>query len=365
MVDPIVHLVWTLVVIAAVGSASLPVRAYAASAAGLVFLAIYAPLAAAILVFVWAQAAVLYLVLKGRARGDNWRKYAPYALLLNLFFVDFSSILLKFDVILIGVSFSIVRIFIAIKQFLSSRRKLTHEYFAWSAVALFYLPTLFVGPVFSAYTLWEASRVGPTPRKSLAAEFRVVASGLVLAVIASPFFMKVGERLPGFVDPLFRSSPEVVTMLAGAGTSTVQVVAMFLALFCAFWGQSLMAETTSRLLGFAVPQNFDRPWLATDIRDFWNRWHISMAEFVRNYIFIPLNLAGVNPRVAIFVAFMFMGLWHRVSPGYLLWGIGHGLLLALWPERPEHASATRIWIERLLTLVAVIALSYVGNYAFS
>jgi D-alanyl-lipoteichoic acid acyltransferase DltB (MBOAT superfamily) len=365
MVDPIVHLVWTLAVLAVIGGASLPVRAYVASAAGLLFLALYAPLAAAILIFVWAQAAVLFVVLRRRERGDNWRKYAPYALLLNLFFVDFSSILLKFDVILIGVSFSIVRIFIAIKQFLSSRRKLSHEYYAWSAVALFYLPTLFVGPVFSAYTLWEASRLGPAPRKPLAREFRVMASGLILAVIASPFFTKVGERLPGFVDPVFRSTPEVVVALAGAGTSAVQIVTMFLALFAAFWGQSLIAETTSRLLGFSVPQNFDRPWLATDIRDFWNRWHISMAEFVRNYIFIPLNLAGVNPRLAIFVAFIFMGLWHRVSPGYLLWGIGHGLLLALWPERPEQASKARIWFERILTLVLVIALSYVGNHAFS
>jgi D-alanyl-lipoteichoic acid acyltransferase DltB (MBOAT superfamily) len=126
----------------------------------------------------------------------------------------------------------------------------------------------------------------------------------------------------------------------------------------------LIAESGAALAGFEVPQNFNRPWLAVDIRDFWNRWHISMAKFVTQYIFLPLNLRGFSPRFATAASFVFMGLWHEVRIGYIIWGVAHGLLMAYAPKSANIASPALKRLNRLATLVSVVVLSYVANYAF-
>ena len=139
---------------------------------------------------------------------------------------------------------------------------------------------------------------------------------------------------------------------------------MFGHLFSAFWGQSLIAESGAALAGFEIPTNFNRPWLAVDIRDFWNRWHMSMARFVTQYFFLPLNLRGVNARFATATAFVFMGLWHEVRPGYLIWGATHGLLMAFAPKSADLGSRTARIANRVATISSVVLLSYVANYAF-
>ena len=89
-----------------------------------------------------------------------------------------------------------------------------------------------------------------------------------------------------------------------------------------------------------------------------------MAKFVIQYIYLPLNLRGLAPRLATIAAFLFMGLWHQVQPGYLIWGLAHGLFLAFAPKPDATWSAGRRWTSRVSTLLVVIGLSYVANYAF-
>jgi D-alanyl-lipoteichoic acid acyltransferase DltB (MBOAT superfamily) len=89
-----------------------------------------------------------------------------------------------------------------------------------------------------------------------------------------------------------------------------------------------------------------------------------MARFVMQYFFLPLNLRGVNARVATAVAFVFMGLWHEVRPGYLIWGLTHGLLMAFAPKSTDMSSRVARIANRLATISAVVLLSYVANYAF-
>ena len=122
---------------------------------------------------------------------------------------------------------------------------------------------------------------------------------------------------------------------------------------------------TSKISDYNIPQNFDAPWKAVGIKEFWQRWHISMSNFVMQYIFLPLSINKVNPKLATIAAFVFMGLWHNISVGYFIWGVSHGVLMAYWPGRPEVVTKWRINLERLATLVIVIALSYIANYAFA
>ena len=132
---------------------------------------------------------------------------------------------------------------------------------------------------------------------------------------------------------------------AGGWYFLFEVQLFFLWLYLDFSAYSDIAVGIGRLLGVATPENFDRPYLARNAIDFWNRWHISLSQFVRRNIFIPLQLhltrrsEGKRPlaaaSAAFSVAFVLCGLWHGLTINFLLWGAIHaaGLVIAnLWRE---------------------------------
>lgn len=318
---------------------------------GLIFLAVLAPSSAAFLIFVCTQALFMCFIFKKLERSNSWRKYGPYLLLLNLFWVDFHKVFLGYFVDTMGISFAIIRIFMTCKQLLSSRKDLSGEFSKWIAISGFYMPALMVGPVFSGLDLRKQQDLASDHiQKSTSFLYRNMVLGLILSIVFANLFSSLS------------STPELVFGSAGW---MLKPVFLFLMLFVAFWGQSLIAEMTSKISDYNLPQNFNAPWKAVGIKDFWQRWHMSMSNFVMQYIFLPLSINGVNAKLATIAAFVFMGLWHNIGVGYLLWGISHGVLMAYWPARPKQAGKLYIGIERVLTILFVIILSYVANYMFA
>ena len=318
---------------------------------GLLFLAILAPSSAAFLIFVCAQALLMCFAFRKLARSNSWRKYGPYILLLNLFWVDFHKAFLGYFVDTIGISFAIIRIFMTCKQLLASRKDLSAEFFKWIAISGFYMPALIVGPVFSGLELRKQQDVALGHIKETTSFlYRNMFLGLILSIVFANLFSRLGL---------------ISDIILESTWWTLKPVFLFLVLFLAFWGQSLIGEMTSKISDYNIPQNFNAPWKAVGIKDFWQRWHMSMSNFVMQYIFLPLSINGVNAKLATIAAFVFMGLWHNISLGYLLWGLSHGFLMAYWPARPKEARKLYIGIERVLTLFVVIALSYVANYLFA
>ena len=89
----------------------------------------------------------------------------------------------------------------------------------------------------------------------------------------------------------------------------------------------------AHVFGFELPVNFDHPYLARDMRDFWRRWHISLSSWLRDYLYIPLG--GRKHRVRnVMITMLLGGLWHGTSWNFLLWGAMHGLLLLVPMRRP-------------------------------
>ncbi len=132
------------------------------------------------------------------------------------------------------------------------------------------------------------------------------------------------------------------------GTSTAAKVALgqvgeawayALFLFFDFAGYSLMAVGVGGVLGVHVPQNFRAPFLSVDIKDFWNRWHISLSWWLRDYVFMrvvriirrkKLLKSRLAASCAGYVVNMtLMGLWHGITPNYFVYGVYHGVLLSL------------------------------------
>lgn len=117
--------------------------------------------------------------------------------------------------------------------------------------------------------------------------------------------------------------------VAGAWLGAVLYALM---LYFDFSGYSDMAVGAARMLGFELPPNFDYPYCAGSISDFWRRWHMSLGLWFRNYIYIPLGGSrdGVgNTCAALIIVWLLTGLWHGASAAFVVWGLYYGLLLIL------------------------------------
>jgi alginate O-acetyltransferase complex protein AlgI len=93
----------------------------------------------------------------------------------------------------------------------------------------------------------------------------------------------------------------------------------------------------SRLLGYNIPENMDRPLLAKNIVNFWQRYHMTIVKWVKEYIFSPLLFLTRNPIYTTFLTMLFMGMWHKPNFLWLLWAIGHSagiITCAYWQKLP-------------------------------
>lgn len=114
-----------------------------------------------------------------------------------------------------------------------------------------------------------------------------------------------------------------------------------------FSGYSDMAIGFSRIMGIKIPENFNNPYFATSIRDFWHRWHISLSTWIRDYIYIPLGGGRSHPVVHginLVLVFLICGLWHGAAWNYVMWGLFHGFGLVVhraYCSGKAHATLTR------------------------
>lgn len=139
------------------------------------------------------------------------------------------------------------------------------------------------------------------------------------------FFLKVviADRAAVLVDTVFAGYEQygMVGLSAGAVAFAIQI-------YCDFAGYSTIAIGAAKALGFELMDNFDTPYLARGIVDFWNRWHISMSTWFRDYLYIPLggNRCGkFRHYLNILVTFGVSGLWHGAGWNYISWGVLNGV----------------------------------------
>jgi alginate O-acetyltransferase complex protein AlgI len=125
---------------------------------------------------------------------------------------------------------------------------------------------------------------------------------------------------PVFGDPARRSAADAIFGILGYA----------IVIYADFSGYTDMAIGIAKLLGFRFPRNFDRPYAARSIQDFWRRWHMTLSRWLRDYLYIPLggNRRGVRRTLAnIMITMVLGGLWHGAAWTFVLWGAFHGGLL--------------------------------------
>ncbi|MFP6598993.1 MAG: MBOAT family protein, partial [Deltaproteobacteria bacterium] len=174
--------------------------------------------------------------------------------------------------------------------------------------------------------------------------------------IGTGFLKKIvfADVLAGYVDVIFDHP---------AGFSGFNVLLGFYAyayqIYFDFSGYSDIAIGTARLFGFKIPENFNRPYLSANPREFWQRWHISLSTWLRDYLYISLGGNRRGPgRVYVNLALTMLlgGLWHGAAATFVFWGAFHGLWLALhrlWttlvPADPERGPLLPKIVRQLVT----------------
>ncbi len=134
--------------------------------------------------------------------------------------------------------------------------------------------------------------------------------------------MAIADRMALFADPVF-GNPIAYSSLA-VWTATI---AYTIQIYCDFSGYSDMAIGCAHLLGFKLGKNFDRPYLARSVSEFWRRWHISLSSWLRDYVYIPLggNRRGeIRTSINLAATMVLGGLWHGANWTFVAWGVLHG-----------------------------------------
>ena len=137
-------------------------------------------------------------------------------------------------------------------------------------------------------------------------------------------FMKmvIADRAAILADTVFDSF-----RMYGSTELILAALAFSLQIYCDFGSYSLIAIGAARIMGFSLMENFNTPYFARSIRDFWNRWHISLSTWFRDYLYIPLggNRKGMFRRhLNTMIVFLVSGLWHGANWTYVVWGGIHG-----------------------------------------
>ena len=151
----------------------------------------------------------------------------------------------------------------------------------------------------------------------------------------------IANVLGGEADKLFGIAPQDLS----SGQAWLGIIAYSFQIYFDFSGYSDMAIGMARMMGFIFPENFNNPYIAQNITDFWRRWHMSLSRWMRDYLYIPLGGNQVKSKMRLYlnlwIVFLISGFWHGASWSFVVWGAYHGFFLI----------ADRIFLIRFMTKI--------------
>jgi alginate O-acetyltransferase complex protein AlgI len=185
----------------------------------------------------------------------------------------------------------------------------------------FFFPKLISGPITRYHTFAHQLKNQKFP------PFEEWIEGLWLIACGAVKKALIADHLGIFVDLSFNNLER-----AGSFDLWLTIIAYGLQLYLDFSGYVDMARGSAKLLGLNLPENFDFPYFTTSIAQFWRHWHITLGDWLRNYLYFPLGGSRKGLFRTCFNLFLVMliaGIWHGASNGYILWGAIHGIGLVI------------------------------------
>lgn len=236
------------------------------------------------------------------------------------------------------------------------RNQPAERHFGIFALYVMFYPQLVAGPIERPQNLLPQFREKHTFDYDRAADgFRLMAWG---------FFKKIliADRLAMLADPIFDEPGRFHGIPVAIG-----MFAFSIQIYCDFSGYSDIARGAARVMGFRLMLNFDRPYLAGSIPEFWRRWHISLSTWFRDYVYFPLGGNRVplwRQHLNVAAVFILSGLWHGANWTFVVWGCIHAVFFVLarsWERlrTPIPASGPSAWkIPKLLATFLIVTIAW-------
>lgn len=221
--------------------------------------------------------------------------------------------------------------------------------FATYALYVMFYPQLVAGPI------ERPQNILPQLHEYRPYNWENVKEGLVRMLWG--FFKKVviADRLAMVVDYAFdnHTSSSWYVLVIGAVFYSFQI-------YCDFSGYCDIGIGAARVMNIKLMENFSQPYTSSNITTFWQRWHMSLSGWFRDYVYIPLggNRKGeLRRRINVFIVFLLSGLWHGANWTFVMWGGLHGLLVTVFPGSKEKPKSVAVnTLKAIITFIAVTML---------
>lgn len=186
---------------------------------------------------------------------------------------------------------------------------------------IFYFPHLVAGPIIrhSDFFYQLKNRIVPDQVK--------VSQGIYLILQGMLKKIVIADNVSPIISPIFHQPSAYDTASVWLG-----ILGYSVRVFCDFSGYTDIARGLSKLLGLELPENFLAPYLSTNVRTLWRRWHFTLATWIRDYLYIPLGGSKgseLRNTVNLTIAFTLGGLWHGANYTFVLWGAWNGFMVAI------------------------------------
>ncbi|WP_293924333.1 MBOAT family O-acyltransferase [Sphingobacterium sp. UBA6320] len=286
------------------------------------------------LIYLFVISLITYFAAKGMEKYDK-NKICYFAILVILilllsskysYFPEYINRLTPYTfeqasyIIPIGISFYSLQA-IALLVDIKNNNFISKVSFKEMALFISFFPQSLAGPIHRGSELIpQFNKNSPIEITLLAIGFKTLLFGLFCKLI-------VADKLALLIEPIFSNQHNHDGLLI-----YTSIILYSIQIYFDFWGYSLMAIGIGKCLGYDIKINFRNPYMASSIKDFWHRWHISLSQWMRDYVYIPL---GGNRKgylyflLALFATFLLSGIWHGLSFNFIIWGLIHMLLFLI------------------------------------
>ncbi len=290
----------------------------------------------------------------GEQKNKKWLQISS-SILLILIVISARQVEVFSGIELFGVSFALIRLlyFVNVKQKYNTS-------FSNILFLVFFLPLYSSGPIASLDVLMK--RTGVSVTQLIDSIFRIIVGLFKATFLSSVLLSELIQNIQTF---------QTETSASYFIVSYLTILLLFLKIYVSFSGISDIAIGLSRFFGFTIPENFDRPFLATSVQDFWKRWHITMSSTISKLVFLRFVRKTGRAKLGIFITFFAIGMWHEISLGYLIWSLMHAggvmasrMVIFTFPFNGKGVDEPRyvIYLKRILVWSYVSYASYQANH---
>ena len=215
------------------------------------------------------------------------------------------------------------------------RNRISHErdFIKFLSYSLFF-PKLTSGPITSYKNIHSQLNTLEATPNDIAAGIRLILGGTTKRLL-------VANQVGIVADAVFGMPANGIT----PGFAWLGLLAYSIQIYFDFSGYTDIAIGLAKTMGINLPENFNYPYIAQSISDFWRRWHITLSSWFREYVFFPLErnrLKFIGKQLNVLVVFLLTGLWHGFNPTFIVWGLIHGVFIAF------ESSIGMSWLNKMI-----------------